>query len=196
MRIINILTHPLSIPVYTYALFVEMERQSYVLNAAQLLMALMLVIFMVLGHMLISDINKGKTDSSLSLPESSKTKKTISVAILSTAFILTTLTALFYVPFYTWGAYLVFAIFILPSLLMLSGKTLLSAGNCGAMSGFTIVIGYKTSTDTFWPFVISLFIFTITVYLNTGKNNTSFSNQAIAYAAGILQAIFIMFIFA
>jgi hypothetical protein len=58
------------------------------------------------------------------------------------------------------------------------------------LSGFTIMIGYKTGIDSFWTFVITLLMFTLQ---SASADRTINKPQIIWYTAGLMQSAAILY---
>ncbi len=202
----KLLLHPLVMPVYTLALYMEIERQSYVINYTVAFGSVVMLILL----MLLSEItfrSQHKYSSPFANVES-KAMPRITMA-LSVAIVLTTITfVITSTKPYTWGAKYILIIYILPSLFnIFSGaaagqiskrldNTFAAKSNAappafiGALSGFTIMIGYKTGIDSFWTFVITLLMFTLQ---SASADRTINKPQIIWYTAGLMQSAAILY---
>ena len=207
----KLLLHPLAMPLYTFLLYMEIERQSYVVDYTSVIWLLAsLLLSLLLANLLTYWNMQGK--STLTDIHSPISAKIITAVAILISFAAATF-ALVALGTYTKGAKAVLMIFVLPTLLnitsgdaaarmlpRLSG-TFVARSNAapasfiGALSGFTIMIGYKTSADTFWPFVISLLMIALHTTLHkTDDENMPRSNaaQLYWYTIGITQAVALM----
>ena len=207
----KLLLHPLAIPLYTFLLYMEIERQSYVVDYMSVIWLLaLLLLSMLCANMLPYWSTQGK--SPLVDVHSPILAKTVTAVAMIISFVTATI-AINALGTYTKGAKAILPIYIFPTILnIMSGDaaariaprlsgTLVAKCNAapasfiGALSGFTIMIGYKTSTDTFWPFVISLLMIALRATLHkTDDENTPQTNtaQLTWYIIGIAQAVALM----
>jgi len=65
---------------------------------------------------------------------------------------------------------------------------------CGSLSAFVLMTGYKEGMDTFWPFVISLFIFSAAAFYRVDRENEQFSHHLYGFFLGAAQAAAVFFI--
>ena len=208
---LKLLLHPLVMPIYTLALYYEIERQSYVVDYAKVIwLEVMLMLSMICINFLTYQHTDGK--SPLTDIHSSLSARIINATTLIIIYAITTFSIYAYRP-YTRGYIHVMMIYVIPTLLnIFSGdaaskisnrlaSTFFSRCNAappafiGALSGFTIMIGYKTSADTFWPFIISLLMMALHATFCNYNDEDSKSNaapQLYWYAIGIMQAVILM----
>ena len=193
-------------------LYLEIERQSYVVNyTVMIIQQVLLLSAMVCANLLSYRRTQGKSPLiDIHSPISAK----ITTAIALTLVFVTTTLSINAARTNTWGATFILTIYIIPTLLniisgdaaaqisqKLSGSFLTKcnaapAAYIGALSAYTIIIGYKTTADTFWPFVISLLMIALhaTFCRNSDdETNSNTSYQLYWYAIGIIQATAIMF---
>ncbi len=199
-------------PIYTFMLYLEIERQSYVVDYKMMIIQQVLLLSaMVCSNLLSYRRTQGKSPlTDIHSPISAKITTAIALIIV---FVTSTL-SINTLRTNTWGDTYILAIFIIPTLLnIVSGDaaaqisqklsdTFITKSNAappayiGALSGYTIIIGYKTTADTFWPFVISLLMMALhaTFCHDTDHdNNSNAAPQLYWYAIGIVQATAIMF---
>ena len=199
--------------IYAYALYMEIERQSYVLNYKEVLwlLGLLTASFISLHY-----VTHQRADGH---PPLTDVHSPLKVKIINTTLLILVLSATTFsiiaLRTYTWGAKYVLTIFILPALLnIMSGdataaistrlsKTFVAKCNAapptfiGALSAFIIMTGYKTGIDTFWPFAISLLMMALrATFINSDDDQTpnSTAAQLYWYAIGIIQATALMLI--
>jgi hypothetical protein len=205
------LLHPLAMPFYSFALFIELERQSYSIQFAPVAMLVVMMVCMIMLAILIvqnTTKSESKTKSTLSNNDATIASKITEASLLSVAYIVATYQITQHLSFYTWGAHCIYITYILPTWLnILSGKSLSTLkpnmqgkypsdnniappAYIGTLTGFTIMIGHKTSADTFWPFTISLLLFTLWA---TFCNKTKLSHSIYSYLLGTTQSILIMY---
>jgi hypothetical protein len=58
----------------------------------------------------------------------------------------------------------------------------------GALSGFVLMTGYRSGTDTFWPFVISLLIFSFGAMYGIDKREEKFQHHVYGFFIGVIQS--------
>ena len=215
----KLLLHPLAMPIYTFALYLEIERQSYVVDYISMIWLQASLLTMMLLVCYLSCRNF-KDQSPLLNIHSTPLAKVI-LAIAMTAVYLFITFCFVVKRTNTWGASFTLLIYVIPTWLnIISGdaaaRMFPSASDSffarcnaappayiGALSGYTIMIGYKTSADTFWPFVISLLMITLYATFcskpaddtdNTDKNTPpSAAPQLYWYGIGIAQTVFLMY---
>ena len=204
-------------PLYTFVLYLEIERQSYVVDyKAMIIQQVLLLAAMICASLLPYRRTNGKCPlTDIHSPISAKIITAIALIIL---FVTTTLAIRAYRT-YTWGASFILTIYILPTLLNIASgdaaaqisqrlaDTFVAKCNAappayiGALSAFTIIIGYKTSADTFWPFVISLLM--IALYATFHKDDDETPSDETQphhapliywYGIGMVQATLLMLI--
>jgi len=204
----KLLLHPLAMPIYTFALYLEIERQSYVVNYVSAIVAeAMLLLLMLLSDRMLQTPQK---DGSPLVNVRSTAGARIAMAISNTIVFVTITFIIKRMGLYTWGSPYTLLIYIVPTWLnIFSGaateqisarlsRSFAAQGNAapsafiGALSGFTIMIGYKTGTDTFWPFVITLLMFTLSAMFPYNDTETRHNHQIYWYIAGAAQAVAIM----
>ncbi|MCQ2251570.1 MAG: hypothetical protein MJZ66_10755 [Bacteroidales bacterium] len=211
------LTHPAMIPLLSYAFIIELERQSYSINISYVLM-----IVAYAGAMLwICDFfvnrmcRKADTVNRPLTHYLTPLKPRLLVAAMFTVIFTCLTVATQRVEYiYTWGDKYIFSLFILPTWMnVLSGegiRTLIPstsdtfiaktniapAAYIGALSALVIMVGYKTGNDTFWPFVITLMLFTLEAHFSMKESGGGFLGPIFSYLLGSIQAFIIMFIFA
>jgi len=196
-------------PLYTFALFLELERQAYVVDYKIAIGAqLMLLSLLILSGLSIRAPRQiGAPLVSIHSPRAARIAIAASLVIVfgATTLIISAMGA------YTWGSRYILIIYIIPTILnIISGdaagqtmprltETLISQSNAappaylGALSGFTIIIGHKTGYDTFWPFVITLLMFTLHATFCTDHTERSPQSQLLWYVTGAAQAAAIMY---
>ncbi len=206
----KLLLHPLAMPIYTYALFMEIERQSYVFHYMSAIVAaiILLLLFVLADRMTRVPKQCGSPMVNIQSPLVPRIAIAISITIslVVITFIIKSMNL------YTWGSQYILLIYILPAMLnIISGAataqiserlshTFAAKGNAappafiGALSGFTIMIGYKTGIDTFWSFVISLLMFTISTMIDNNDHETKSNHHFYWYAAGAAQAVAILYL--
>ena len=204
----KLLLHPLAMPIYTFALYLEIERQSYVVNYIAALVAEgMLLLLMLLSDRMLQ--TQKKSGSPLVNVQSAAGAR-VAMAVSNTIVFVTITFIIKRMGLYTWGSPYILLIYIVPSWLniisgaaaaQISGRLASSfaaksnaapSAFIGALSGFTIMIGYKTGTDTFWPFVITLLMFTLSAMFPYNDTETRHSHQIYWYITGAAQAVAIM----
>ena len=208
----KLLLHPLMMPIYTFVLYLEIERQSYVVDyKAMILQQVLLLSAMICASLLPT----WRTQIKSPLVNIHATISARIIAAIALALVLVTSTiAILAYRTNTWGATYILTIFLLPTFInIISGdaavqisqrlaNTFLAQSNAaptsyiGALSGFTIMIGYKTSADTFWPFVISLLMIALytTFIYDDDNEQPSRAPQMYWYAIGMAQAVLLMMI--
>lgn len=206
----KLLLHPLAMPIYTFALFMEIERQSYVIKYETAIIAfLMLLTLMILTDQILK---KNSQEGSPLVNIQSPLGPRIAIAASITTTLIATTFIIKKMGLYTWGSQYILLIYIIPAILNITSgaataqiserlsQTFTAKNNAapgafaGALSGFTIMIGYKTGTDTFWAFVITLIIHTLSTITYENKNEQTYKHQTIWYIAGATQAAAIMYI--
>lgn len=210
------LLHPLLTPLYTFAFFVELERQSYSIDILVIsLMAGCIICLSLSCAMITKDIGRRIDDDldPLMDPEAGLGIRIISALTLSAGYAFITYLSTTPDISYNWGLKYIFPIYILPTMLnILSGKglstifprlegsTLANMNSApytftGSATGFVLMVGHKTSTDTTLPFMIALILFTLISHLGIANHNYKPWGALYCYIAGIAQAIIAMFIF-
>ena len=209
---LRLLLHPLVMPIYTFALYLEIERQSYVVDyKIMIIQQVLLLAAMVCASLLPT----WRTQMKSPLVNIHATIGSRIIAAIALTIVFTTSTlAINAYRTNTWGAPFILTIFIFPTLVnIMSGEaaahisrrlanTFLARSNAappayiGALSGFSIIIGIKTSSDTFWPFVISLLMIALqaTFHKDDGETPPSHAPQMYWYAIGLAQAVLLMMI--
>ncbi|MBQ3657685.1 MAG: hypothetical protein II956_12710 [Bacteroidales bacterium] len=187
----KLLFHPLIIPFYAFCLMCEMERQSYSPDLSRTLYMVVFVftVFVLFPHITKFQFSIKKTDALWDIEADTKTK--IQYACILTGGYLAVSYMLESVEFFnTAGAENIFTVFIIPLWLnVIPAKTNYAAPLfIGALSGFILIIGYKAGTDTFWPFVISLLIFSVCAMYRIDKENEKFSHHIYGFLVGAAQA--------
>lgn len=211
------LLHPFLIPFYTFAFFMELERQSYSINIIIMLLILGSAICATAASAMFSrEIGRRSADEHdpLTDPEAGLRMRITMAAFLALCYGAETYMLTHPEFTYNWGARYIFAIYIIPAILnIFSGNGLKAisprlsesaiAQMClapytfiGSASGFVIMVGHKTSTDTTLPFIIALVLFTLMAYLGIANNSERLSGTICGYLLGMAQAIIAMFIFA
>jgi len=213
----RILTHPAMIPILAYAFIIELERQSYSINLSYVLM----IIAYAAAMLWICDFfvnrmcRKNNTENHPLTHYLTPLKPRILVAAAFTLIFACLTIATQKVEYiYTWGDKFIFSLFIVPTWLnVMSGegikRIIPSAGNTfiskinvapsgyiGTLSALVINVGYKTGIDTFWPFVITLLLFTLEAFFSMRQSGVGFRGPIFCYLIGFAQAIIIMFTFA
>ncbi|MCR5456276.1 MAG: hypothetical protein K6F33_14945 [Bacteroidales bacterium] len=205
----KLLLHPLAMPIYTYALFMEIERQSYVFHYMSAIVAeiILLILFIMSDRIIRIPKQGGSPLVNIQSPIGAR----IAIAISITITLVTVTLIIQRMSLYTWGSQYILLIYIMPAILnIMSGaatvqistrlaKTFAAQGNAappafiGALSGFTIMMGYKTGIDTFWAFVISLLMFTLSTMTYTSDSETKSNHHFYWYVAGAAQAAAILY---
>ncbi len=205
------------VPLLSYAFIIELERQSYSINLSYVLM-----IVAYAGAMLwICDFfvnrmcRKANTINRPLTHYLTPIRPRILVASVFTVIYAFLTMATNHVEYiYTWGGKYIFSLFILPTWMnIFSGRgistimpstenTFIAKTNIapeayiGSLSALVINVGYKTGNDTFWPFVITLMLFTLEAFFSMRESGVGFRGPIFCYLLGIIQAFIIMFIFA
>lgn len=207
----KLLLHPLMMPLYTFLLYMEIERQSYVINYKTALIVLLIGIILTLLAALIIRKICGKMPF---VDVNSSIKDNIKAYLIIVVVNLIITIGIYAINTCTWGVRFITEIYLLPlyintlsgnSASQLSEKlsqtffskcTAAPPASIGALSGYTIIIGYKTCADTFWPFVITLLMITLQATYNnmppddeTPQNNTG---QIFWFIFGAAQAVTLM----
>lgn len=102
------LLHPLAMPFYSFALFIELERQSYSIQFAPVAMLVVMMVCMIMLAILIvqnTTKSESKTKSTLSNNDATIASKITEASLLSVAYIVATYQITQHLSFYTWGAH-------------------------------------------------------------------------------------------
>ena len=202
----KILIHPLIIPFYAFCLMCEIERQSYALEPWKTLYMLLFVlaVSVVFPYLTRFQFSDKKPDALWDTSAGLKSR-------LQYAFILTATYMVFSymieeTDFFNAASKIpLFSVFIIPLWLnVLSGggflKIFPKRGNfffakinlaqptfSGSLSVFVLMTGYKEGIDTFWPFVISLLIFSAASSYRITRENEQFSHHLYGFSFGAVQ---------
>ncbi|MBQ9213500.1 MAG: hypothetical protein IJ150_06140 [Bacteroidales bacterium] len=207
----KLLIHPLIMPFYAFCLMCEMERQSY---ATDLSKTIYMTIFVFIVFVLFPFITKfqfsPKHPDGLWDIESDFRTRLQYALILSAGYLGLTWAVEEMGFFNTTGYKNIFTVFITPLVLnIFSGEgfrqcfpqkenffltkfNIAQPTFIGALSGFCLLIGYKAGTDTFWPFVISLLIFTLSAIYCIDKRQEKYQHHIYGLLFGCTQAAIIL----
>lgn len=115
-----------------------------------------------------------------------------------------------YANFQLWGYKYLFYLFLAPLWVnLLSGKGFVTifpkyenfflakinvapSAYIGTMAGLILMLGYRSGNDTFWPFVIALWLFAFSCMYHVNKNFQRFSYHSYSFLFGIVQAVLIL----
>ncbi|MEE3447754.1 MAG: hypothetical protein VZQ51_03985 [Bacteroidales bacterium] len=187
----KLLIHPLIIPFYAFCLMYELERQTYApdLTAAVYMSLFIFTVFVIFPYVSKFQFSAKKADALWDTDADIRTR--IQYACILTGGYLAASYMLESIEFFnTMGAENIFTVFILPLWLnVFSAKDNYAASLfSGSLSGLIPVIGYKAGTDTFWPFVISLLIFSLSTMYRIDKEKAKFSHSIYGFFIGATQA--------
>lgn len=187
----KLLIHPLIIPFYAFCLMYEMERQTYApdLTASVYMTLFIFTVFVIFPFVTKFQFSMQKADALWDKDTDIKTR--VQYACILTGGYLAASYMLESIEFFnTAGAENIFTVFILPLWLNVfpAKENYAAPLFTGSLSGLVPVIGYKAGTDTFWPFVISLLIFSLCAMYRIDKDNAKFSHQIYGFLLGAGQA--------
>ena len=209
--------HPLIIPIYAFAFYIELERQSYSIDLIPVLIIIAMTAILSWITMRISREachNNGNDLDPLTNINAGIKPRLIVATGLTIAYISAHLMCIRMQTAYNWGISLVFPIFIIPTWInVLSGRGLQNlmpgmegkfpaniclapASYLGTLSAFTIILGHKNSADTFILFTITMLLTAIEAHHHMARHNGRLSHILYGYLIGIIPSIIIMFIFA
>ncbi len=158
------------------------ERQSYVIDYTKILVQYGMVIAIAIISLFTMRMEKMQT-----LKERITAATCMVAAYIGAAYVL----QMPGLGLYTWGVIYTMIIYIIPTIILTFCDSA-PAAHIGALAGYAAIVGFKTGTDTFWPFVITLLMLALHSTFTTPNDQKHLKSDLLFFIIGIAQAIGIM----
>ena len=195
VKILSALTYPFLMPFYAFSVFYGMERQAYYYSVETSLYyySFVFLLLVIIPLYVCYLFKKVDVFSSVSPVKTSARVSVILAMLLSNVFLCLVMRK---ENFSSYGVFAIFQIFIALSVICVIQfkRFLINPFSlfCGGLSGFVILLGHITGADVFWPFCISVLVFSVAAFARMSIEQLPFNKLVAGYFVGMAVGVLLM----